>query len=94
MHLLQKRRQKRPTKIGTRLLGSEMPVPISRSRTVYLDCHYIHLPDAKLSDYIHLPDRCQTFYIHSRLAEMYIVTVKYICIYHNKTMKNIIVQSW
>ena len=36
MHLLQKRRQKRPTKIGTRLLGSKMPVPISRSRTVDL----------------------------------------------------------
>ena len=32
MNLLQKRRQKRPTKIGTRLLGSEMLVPISRSR--------------------------------------------------------------
>ena len=30
MHLL----QKRPTKIGTRLLGSKMPVPIPRSRTV------------------------------------------------------------
>ena len=36
MNLLQKRRQKRPTKIGTRLLGSEMQVPISRSRTVNL----------------------------------------------------------
>jgi hypothetical protein len=24
----------RPTKIGTRLIGSEMPVPITRSRTV------------------------------------------------------------
>ena len=34
MHLIQKRRQRRPTKIGTRLLGSKMPVPISRSRTV------------------------------------------------------------
>ena len=35
MHLLQKRRQRRPTKIGTRLLGSKMPVPISRGRTVF-----------------------------------------------------------
>jgi hypothetical protein len=34
VNLLQKRSQKRPTKIGTRLLGSEMPVPISRSPTV------------------------------------------------------------
>ena len=36
MSCLPKRRQKRPTKIGTRLLGSEMLVPILRSRTVNL----------------------------------------------------------
>ena len=40
VNLWQKRRQKRPTKIGTRLLGSEMQVPLQiilRSRTVNCD---------------------------------------------------------
>ena len=34
MHLLQKRRQKRPTKIVTRLFGSKIMIPFSCSRTV------------------------------------------------------------
>ena len=62
MNLLQKRRQKRPTKIGTRLLGSEMPVPISRSHTVIMPMYVMLMGEY---DFLDLDLRSMCFSITS-----------------------------